>query len=223
MAKKKISREKIINAFLFSSFDKSAGATSLQDISNFLEIKKASLYNHFSSKDEMYEATLDYCKEYLSSVNFIPDEINLIKSVEKDSLNAILTKIIKRYLKLYEAEPLFQIYTFIHTEQYFNLKAAEISANEIAKIKDGIFDIFKIYSDYKKIKQLTEPQLENISQWFSSALINQFDIYITNKKEIVRQNPEAGAGSLFALPTDDSALDSIISITEEYISNFTNN
>ena len=88
---------------------------------------------------------------------------------------------------------------------------------------DGIFDIFKIYSDYKKIKQLTEPQLENISQWFSSALINQFDIYITNKKEIVRQNPEAGAGSLFALPTDDSALDSIISITEEYISNFTNN
>ena len=98
MAKKKISREKIINAFLFSSFDKSAGATSLQDISNFLEIKKASLYNHFSSKDEMYEATLDYCKEYLSSVNFIPDEINLIKSVEKDSLNTLLKKIIKRYL-----------------------------------------------------------------------------------------------------------------------------
>lgn len=223
MAKKKISREKIINAFLFSSFDKSAGATSLQDISNFLEIKKASLYNHFSSKDEMYEATLDYCKEYLSAVNFIPDEINLIKSVEKDSLNTLLKKIIKRYLKLYEAEPLFQIYTFIHTEQYFNLKAAEISADEIAKIKDGIFNIFKIYSDYKIIKQLTEPQLENISQWFSSALINQFDIYITNKKEIVRQNPESGAGSLFALPTDDSALDSIISITEEYISNFTNN
>ena len=132
MAKKKISREKIINAFLFSSFDNSAGATSLQDISNFLEIKKASLYNHFSSKDEMYEATLDYCKEYLSSVNFIPDEINLIKCVEKDSLSAILRKIIKRYLKLYEAEPLFQIYTFIHTEQYFNLKAAEISADEIA-------------------------------------------------------------------------------------------
>ena len=96
MAKKKISREKIINAFLFSSFDKSAGATSLQDISNFLEIKKASLYNHFSSKDEMYEATLDYCKEYLSAVNFIPDEINLIKSVEKDSLNTLLKKIIKR-------------------------------------------------------------------------------------------------------------------------------
>ena len=43
MAKKKISREKIINAFLFSSFDKSAGATSLQDISNFLEIKKEAL------------------------------------------------------------------------------------------------------------------------------------------------------------------------------------
>lgn len=220
MAKKKISREKIINAFLFSSFDNSAGATSLQDISNFLEIKKASLYNHFSSKDEMYEATLDYCKEYLSSVNFIPDEINLIKSVEKDSLFTLLRKIIKRYLKLYEAEPLFQIYTFIHTEQYFNPKAAVISDEEITKIEDGLFNIFKIYSDYKKIKELSETEIKNISKWFSSAIINQFDIYITHKKEIVRQNPESGAGSLFALPTDDTALNSIIKLVEQYISHF---
>lgn len=220
MAKKKISREKIINAFLFSSFDNSAGATSLQDISNFLEIKKASLYNHFSSKDEMYEATLDYCKEYLSSVNFIPDEINLIKSVEKDSLFTLLRKIIKRYLKLYEAEPLFQIYTFIHTEQYFNPKAAVISDEEITKIEDGLFNVFKIYSDYKKIKELSETEIKNISKWFSSAIINQFDIYITHKKEIVRQNPESGAGSLFALPTDDTALNSIIKLVEQYISHF---
>lgn len=220
MARKKISREKIINAFLFSSFDKSAGATSLQDISDFLEIKKASLYNHFSSRDEMYEATVDYCKEYLSSVNFIPDEINLIKSVEKDSLITLLRKIIKRYLKLYEAEPLFQIYTFIHTEQYFNPKAAVISDEEITKIEDGLFNIFKIYSDYKKIKELSETEIKNISKWFSSAIINQFDIYITHKKEIVRQNPESGAGSLFALPTDDTALNSIIKLVEQYISHF---
>ena len=220
MARKKISREKIINAFLFSSFDKSAGATSLQDISDFLEIKKASLYNHFSSKDEMYEATVDYCKEYLSSVNFIPDEINLIKSVEKDSLITLLRKIIKRYLKLYEAEPLFQIYTFIHTEQYFNPKAAVISDEEVEKIEDGLFNIFKIYSDYKKIKELSETEIKNIAKWFSSAIINQFDIYITHKKEIVRQNPEAGAGSLFALPTDDTALNSIIKLVEQYISYF---
>ena len=100
------------------------------------------------------------------------------------------------------------------------LKAAVISDEEITKIEDGLFNIFKIYSDYKKIKELSETEIKNIVKWFSSAIINQFDIYITHKKEIVRQNPEAGAGSLFALPTDDTALNSIIKLVEQYISHF---
>ena len=41
MSKKNISQEKIIQAFLASAFDKSAGATSLADVSEGLEIKKA--------------------------------------------------------------------------------------------------------------------------------------------------------------------------------------
>ena len=47
MGRKNISQEKIIQAFLASAFEKSAGATSLSDIAEYLEIKKASLYNHF--------------------------------------------------------------------------------------------------------------------------------------------------------------------------------
>ena len=40
MSKKNISQEKIIQAFLASAFDKGAGATSLADVSEGLEIKK---------------------------------------------------------------------------------------------------------------------------------------------------------------------------------------
>ena len=47
MAKKRLSQEMIINAFLFSAFEKSAGSTSLQDIAFSLGIQKASLYNYF--------------------------------------------------------------------------------------------------------------------------------------------------------------------------------
>ena len=43
MSKKNISQEKIIQAFIASAFEKSAGGTSLADISESLEIKKASL------------------------------------------------------------------------------------------------------------------------------------------------------------------------------------
>ena len=37
------------------------------------------------------------------------------------------------------------------------------------------------------------------------------------KKEIVRQNPESGAGSLFSLPTDAYALEDIFSQTDAYL------
>ena len=58
MSRKNISQEKIIQSFLASAFEKGAGATSLADISDSLEIKKASLYNHFAGRDDIYEETL---------------------------------------------------------------------------------------------------------------------------------------------------------------------
>ena len=122
MGRKRISREKIINAFLFCAFDKSAGATSLQDIADFLEIKKASLYNHFGSKDEMYDATLVYCSDYLNFVNFIPEDINRDGKIYEEDAYDGFRKIIKRHIQLYENEPLFQIFTFVHSEKYFNKK-----------------------------------------------------------------------------------------------------
>ena len=67
MSKKNISQEKIIQAFIASAFEKSAGGTSLADISESLEIKKASLYNHFSSRDEMYAAAVDFCGKKLEA------------------------------------------------------------------------------------------------------------------------------------------------------------
>ena len=73
MSKKNISQEKIIQAFMASAFDKSAGASSLADVSEILEIKKASLYNHFESRDAMYAATLSYCAQEVEAVSFLPE------------------------------------------------------------------------------------------------------------------------------------------------------
>lgn len=217
MSKKRISREKIINAFLFSAFDKSAGATSLQDISDFLQIKKASLYNHFSSKDEMYEATLLYCSDYLNFVNFLPEELLKDSRIYSENVFSAFKKIIKRYIQIYESEPLFQIFVFVHTEQYFNKAASNIADLEILKIENGIRKLVKGFIEKGKIKNLTEIEINNFSKWFALAILQQIDIYIMHKKEIVRQNPESGTGSLFALPTDDSALSEILDLTDNYI------
>lgn len=217
MGKKRIDQEKIISAFLFSAFDKSSGATSLQDISDILQIKKASLYNHFESKDDMYNATMVYCRDYLCSVNFLSEEYLKDDKIFKDTPGAAFRKIIKRYVQLFEAEPLFQIYTFIHTEKYFNKQAFDAADQEYQKIQQGISYLIKGFIKAGKLQSRTPAEIRNYAAWFSSALLSQIDFYIFHKKEIVRQNPESGAGSLFALPTDDDALSGILKLADSYI------
>ncbi|MBD5412638.1 MAG: TetR/AcrR family transcriptional regulator [Treponema sp.] len=217
MAKKGISREKIINAFLFCAFDKSAGSTSLQDIADSIQIKKASMYNHFKSKDDMYEATLLYCSDYLNAFNFLPENLLEDGKIFDESAQETFKKIIRRYVQLYEAEPLFQIYTFIHTEKYFNSRASAIADKEFSKIESGIAILLKGFSSRGKLECLSVEEIKDLSNWLASFLFQQLDLYITHKKETVRQNPESGVGSLFALPTDNTALGKIIDTVTKWL------
>ncbi len=217
MKKKNLSQETIINAFLFSAFEKSAGSTSLQDVAGSLGVKKASLYNHFSSKEDMYFGVIDYCRIYLDSVNFIPEDDLKNDKIYSMEIKSAFRKLFKRYVQLYEAEPIFQIYTFVHSEQYYTLKAAKISDSEFFKVKSGILELLK---GFEKKGAITLPEnelLRNLAANFTLSFLQKLDEYIVRKKEIVRQNPETGAGSLFALPTDEEALESILSIADFYL------
>lgn len=214
MSHKNISQEKIIQSFLASAFEKSAGATSLADISDSLEIKKASLYNHFSSKENMYDSTLELCGKEINLVSFLSDKtIDSIKN-GKTTLPNLLRKLITRYFNLFETEPLFQMYVFVRTEQYFNLDALKIIRTENEKITDEIRKILQAFMDIEKISSCSEKELREKASAISSIIIQQRDFYIANRKEIVRQNPESGAGTLFALPTDDEAVSKAVKMVE---------
>lgn len=214
MGRKNISQEKIIQSFLTSAFEKSAGATSLSDISEILKIKKASLYNHFESRDAMYEATIFYCEKEISSIKMLSDKA--IESIHSGK-TAVLTsfkKLITRFFNLYENEPLFAMYTFISTEKYFNTKAKETFLKFIEKLEDEIKKILFAFSKNGKIKIKTEKEIKENSAIIVAIIIAQLDVYITNRKETVRQNPDCSAGSLFALPTDDVAVTKTIKMIE---------
>lgn len=217
MKRKNISQEKIIQSFLSSAFEKGAGGTSLSDISDSLEIKKASLYNHFENRDAMYDATLDLCKKEISSINFLADKV--IDSIKngKTSMPAVFKRLITRFFNLYETEPLFQIYTFVHTEQFFNYNALQIVLNENEKITDDIRKIFNAFAEIGKIPEYSDKESRELAGTIASIILQQRDLYIASRKEIVRQNPESGAGSLFALPTDDIALNKTIKLIDNII------
>ena len=212
MSKKNISQEKIIQAFLTSAFDKSAGGTSLADVADSLEIKKASLYNHFDSREAMYAASLDYCAQNIMNVEFATEKICEAINSGKITLAGALKKQIARYFSLFDSEPLFKMYVFVHTEQYFNANALKIVQIQIEKMTEDIKAIFASF-----IKNKSEKELKDLASACTSLILQQLDSYIAVRKETVRQNPETGAGSLFELPSDNNIINRAVKLVEGFL------
>lgn len=159
MAKKRIDRDKIIQAFLTCAFEKSAGAVSLADIASLLGVNKASLYNHFSSRDAIYEAAIDFCAEYMSGVRFIPESADSLVLL---SFSDALAKIVKQYFRSYEIEPLFQMYAFIHSSKFFSSEAYRAAERETQKIADDTASFIARFAAEGKLPS-TESKAEQTS------------------------------------------------------------
>lgn len=213
MPNKKITREKIIESFLFTAFDKGTGGTSLADIASALHIKKASLYNHFTSREDIITTVLEYSRSYLTKVQFIPADLKTI--TQKYTPEAVLKGITVRYFKMHEREPLYQIYTFLQSEKYFTYTAQEILNSQKEKLIAGTIQVLQHLAAAKKIRP--QKSFGPAAVWFINGLLQMLDSYLTERKETIRQNPESGAGSLFALPTDDRTITQVHILIERYL------
>ena len=217
MSKKNISQDKIILSFLSSAYEKSSGATSLADVADSLEIKKASLYNHFENKEAIYSAALAYAEKEFSSINFTADKaIDSIRN-NKITINTLFKKLIVRYFNLFETEPTFHLYVFIYSEQFFNNKALSIVHNHQAKLADEIKKLLSAFIEENKLSDRTDKDLIDLSSSLASIILQQMNLYLSNRTEIIRQNPESGTGTLFELPTDDAAVNKVCKLVEAYL------
>ncbi len=217
MSKKNISQEKIIQAFLTSAFDKSAGGTSLADVADSLEIKKASLYNHFDSREAMYAACVEYCKNQIGAVEFLVPKIADSLTDGKTTPEAAFKKLISRYFGLFDSEPLFKMYVFVHSEQYFNADCLKIVQAQSEKMTDDIRELFDRAVAVKAFKEKSVKEIKDLAQDCASLILQQLDAYIAVRKETVRQNPESGAGSLFELPSDNNIINRTVKLVEAFL------
>lgn len=217
MAKKNISQEKIIQSFINSAFEKSAGATSLSDIATDLQIKKASLYNHFENRDAMYTASIEYCANEIQIVNFLPDTNYETIKKNKTTPQTMFRRLITRYFEIFETEPLFAVYSFVHTEKYFNVNALSIVENETKRIIKDIKKMISTFMENGKLEKRNDKEQKEIATIIATVILQQRDYYIAKRKETVRQNPESGVGCLFALPPDETELNKTVKTVDSLL------
>ena len=214
MAKtEKVTREKIILAFLDSCFAKNAGGTSLSDVADRLGIKKASLYNHYESRDAMVEDCIRWCGDYYRKTYFIPTDIESIS--QRYPAENVMKAIVNRWFKMNEKEPLIQIFSFIESEKYISTQAAKIAQETREKLVNQTKQALRSLANAGKIIDLEENDLETLSKMFASLTISSLDEYIVAKKIEIRSNPESGEGSLF-----ESKGDSDFSKVDELVNTF---
>lgn len=208
MSRKLITRGRIVEAALFSAFKNGMGAASLADIAQSLEIKKASLYNYFSGKEELLAAVYAYADDFYSRVNFIDEDV--FSKISATNAAKLFKAAAESYIQAHEREPLFQIYTLVVSEKYFNKECLEIFQKQKFKLQNQTLAFFKVASSLSKNSaKPSEAELKSAAEFFTEGFVSLMDSYFAQKKEVIRNNPECDAGSLFALPSDQAGLDKI--------------
>ena len=118
---------------------------------------------------------------------------------------------------MHEKEPLFQIYTFVESQKYFNQQAAEIVNNHKQKLVNQTIHLLSILSTLDKVK-IKGPQIETVALWFVSGMNDLLNNYLMDKKVMMMTNPASGDGELFTLPEDQGGLLKVNAFIEQFVS-----
>ena len=122
-------KEEIVYATLDLAAENGLGTVSMQQIATKVGITKASLYNHFSSKEEivaaMYEILRTASKEKTATGPLDYDRLT-----PEIPLAAILTGAVGSYRNLVNDPEMYRFYKVIMSERAINPAAAEIMVKE---------------------------------------------------------------------------------------------
>ena len=122
-------KKEIINATLGLAAENGLGTVSMQQIADKVGITKASLYNHFSSKEQLVEAMYEYLREVSKSRTGI-GELNYDELSDDLTLRDILTGAVENYKRITSDPQMFLFYKVIMSERSINSSAAEIMVKE---------------------------------------------------------------------------------------------
>ena len=126
-------KKEIILATLELAAEHGLGTVSMKQIADRVGITKASLYNHFASRDEIVDTMYAYLREEAKKSIGI-GEVDYDSLTNNRSLNEILTEAVSTYKRICLSPQMYSFYKIIMSERTINKKAAEIMVSETKKM-----------------------------------------------------------------------------------------
>ena len=126
-------KKEIILATLELAANKGLGNVSMNMIADKVGIKKPSLYNHFSSKEERVEVMYQFLsKEAKKTVNI--GAIDYTTFFAGKSALEILREIVKGHFNMNQQEHMINFYKVIYSERSLNPVAARIGNPQLDRV-----------------------------------------------------------------------------------------
>lgn len=133
-------KDEIIKATLELAAENGLGTVSMQQIANRVGITKASLYNHFSSREEIIEEMYKVLRNASKARNASGGDLSTM--IGNHSLKDILTGAVFSYKKMVEDPEMFLFYKIIMSERSINSAAADILVKETQTMINATKSIF---------------------------------------------------------------------------------
>ena len=141
-------KEQIIQATLYLASEKGLRSVSMSDIAKEVGIKKPSLYNHFTSKNQLLEEMYTYLRSNAKMVTNV-DGNYLDVFTNGSTAVDVLKNMISNYIKLSLEQNMQLFYKVLYSERSYSPIAARILLEETEKMIDATKQVFLVFLDRK--------------------------------------------------------------------------
>ena len=145
---KRNTKEEIILATLELAAENGLGSVSMQQIADRVGIRKASLYNHYQSKDEIVEAMYGTIRQASKDRASISDT-DYDALVNGHTLREVLTAAVGSYKRIVDDPQMNLFYRVVMNEKTVSPVAAEIMVKETRTMIDATADLFRVLQNRK--------------------------------------------------------------------------
>lgn len=143
-------KEEIILATLELAAQNGLSNVSMAQIAEKLNIRKPSLYNHFSSKEEIVSAMYQYLREQSKKQLSLTD-MDYGEFIKGKTMEEVLMESVTNYSSMNAGNNMLTFYKVIYSERAISSAAAQIMAEETEKMIRATKNLFYALKVHGKI------------------------------------------------------------------------
>ena len=187
-------KEEIIYAALELAAEHGLKAVSLSQIADKVGIKKPSLYNHFSSKEELMDEMYVFLREKAHKLPVIT-AAELGKMITDNSLENILLFFLKGYLGFLGDKDMLCFFKVLYSERCNSPEAARIVLEETEHMVNGVKSLFYALVVHGKMKNhMVDEAALSYALTIHSLIDKQMDKMTTEGTDVSTQITEEMVG-----------------------------